>query len=251
MSASTPDSRILVRGVYGHDTSDTGYTLQVRAGFNTFDANPDRATLDSLGAAGVKAFVWLGAYSNTTCSWEHGDAWIRDRVQSVAGSSAVLAYYLGDEPLAGRCPQAPAMFKARTGLVHQIAPGQPTLTVISAFDSGKSYPYAIWKGTTDILGFDIYPCRQGVTGCSFDRIDAAIEAIRAAGIDRYWAVIQAFEDSYYRLPTPEELHEEFQHWRRSDMSGYLVFSWNYLNVNLEDRHEVVDQLRAENAISLG
>lgn len=249
-AASAPAAPLGVRGVYGHDTSDSGYSLQASVGFNTFDANPDRATLDGLGAAGLKAFVWLGAWSNITCNWEHDDAWIQDRVEAVAASSGVLAYYLGDEPLASKCPRAPAMFRARTALVHQLAPGQPTLTVISAFDAGQAYPYAAWKGATDILGFDVYPCRQGVAQCSFDRIDGAIDAIRAAGITRYWAVIQAFSDAYYRMPTPGELHEEFQHWRRSDMSGYLVFSWSYLASNLESRPDEVDQLRTENAASL-
>ena len=236
--------------MYGHDTSSNGFTLQANAGFNTFDANPYPDDLGPLTAHGVKAFVWLGAWRNASCAWEHDDAWIRSHVAPIASSPAVLAYFLGDEPLASKCPKAPAMFKARTALVHQIDPVHPTFTVISASDAGVTFPYAQWKGTTDILGFDVYPCRRVDAQCDFSRIDEAVAAIQSAGITDYWAIIQAFQDDYYRLPTPSELHEEFQHWRKSALSGYLVFSWEYGSLSLESRPDEVRQLELENSLPL-
>src|SRR6266704_2583241 len=87
-------------------------------------------------AATTTPTPWLGAWRNASCAWEHDDAWIRSHVAPIASSPAVLAYFLGDEPLASKCPKAPAMFKARTALVHQIDPVHPTFTVISASDAG-------------------------------------------------------------------------------------------------------------------
>jgi hypothetical protein len=239
-----------VRGVYGRDSSATGYALQAGLGFNAFDVGTDRERLDALEGAGLKAIVWLGAWSNDTCTWEHDEAWIRARVGADVDSHAIAAYYLGDEPRVSKCPAAPAMFKARTALVHEVDPSHPTLTVISAFDAGQIFPYTAWRGASDILGFDVYPCNRVAAQCDFDRIDAAVGAIHNAGITRYWAVIQAFEDSYYRMPTPDELHEEFARWRRSDISGYVVFSWNYMDFNIELRPDVLRQLEIENSVPL-
>jgi hypothetical protein len=244
------DAYVGVRGIYGRDSSATGYALQAGLGFNAFDVGTDRDRLDALERAGLKAIVWLGAWSNDTCTWEHDDAWVRAQVSAAATSHAIAAYYLGDEPRISKCPTAPVIFKARTALVHEVDPRHPTLTVISAFDAGHMFPYSKWRGASDILGFDVYPCNRTQAQCDFDRIDAAVGAIRNAGITRYWAVIQAFEDSYYRMPTRGELHEEFARWRRSDISGYVVFSWNYMNFNLELRPEVLRQLEIENSIPL-
>ncbi|HLB77014.1 MAG TPA: hypothetical protein VJO72_08275, partial [Candidatus Dormibacteraeota bacterium] len=54
------------------------------------------------------------------------------------------------------------------------------------------------------------------------------------------------QDSFYRLPTPQELATEFTHWDNSSMSGYFVFSWNYLGLSLETFPDNVAQLKAEN-----
>lgn len=230
LSSSTPSaaSGYYVRGVYGKDSTPAGFDAMSATGFNTVMALPYKESLDPLVAKGLKGVVWLGAWFNSPrCAFEDDDAKIRSLVSAIAGHPAILAYYLADEPRVTECPAAPALFRQRSALVHSLDPGSKTFTVIQQFENGVSRDYAPWAGTVDIIGFDIYPCNKTRSTCEFTAIDTAITAIAAAGITNYWAIVQDFQDCYYTLPTPEELRTQFDHWNQSQMSGYLVFSWNY------------------------
>jgi phosphatidylinositol-3-phosphatase len=256
-SATSSTSGNYVRGVYGTDSSLGGYDAIASAGFNTVMTDPYLQSLDPLRAKGLKGVVWLGAWLNApTCGFEDDDAKIRSLVSAVAGNPAIVAYYLGDEPLVGECPGAPAMFKQRTALVHLLDPGSKTFTVIQQYEGTIARNYAPWAGSVDILGFDIYPCNKTQSTCDLSAIDSAIRSISAAGITSYWAVIQDFQDCFYRLPTAPELGSEFDHWAGSGMSGYVVFSWNYQSkdascagTTLETHPENVAMLKIENARS--
>jgi hypothetical protein len=244
-----------VRGVYGKDSSPSGSALIEAAGFNTVMTDPYKELLDPLAAKGLKGIVWLGAWMNApTCGFERDDATITSQVTSIAGNPDILAYYLGDEPRVSECPNAPAMFKKRSDLVHTLAPGSLTFTVIQAYENGISHDYSPWAGVVDIVGFDVYPCARTSTTCTFGDIDQAVASIDKAGIKRYWGIVQDFQDCYYRLPTAKEIGGQFDHWARSDMSGYLVFSWNYIAANnscggtsLESYPENIAQLTLENS----
>ena len=252
-SSSTPSN--YVRGVYGKDSSSGGYDAIASAGFNTVMTDPYVQSLDPLAAKGLKGVVWLGAWINApTCGFEDDDAKIRSLVSAVAGNPAIVAYYLGDEPLVSQCPAAPAMFMQRTALVHSLDPGSKTFTVIQQYEGTIARNYAPWAGAVDILGFDIYPCNKAQSTCDLAAIDSAIKSISAAGITSYWAVVQDFQDCYYRLPTPQELGSEFDRWAGSGMSGYFVFSWNYQSndpscagTSLDTHPENVATLKIENA----
>jgi hypothetical protein len=221
-----------VRGVYGKDSSPSGFDVMAAQGFNTVMADPYRPSLDPLAAKGLKGIAWLGAWYNTpTCGFERDDATIRSQVSAIAGDPAIEAYYLGDEPRVSECPLAPAMFKERSQLVHQLDPNARTFTVIQAFENNVTHDYAPWAGTVDVLGFDVYPCARASSACDFSAIDSAITDIRRAGITSYWAVLEDFQDCFYRLPTPAELRGQFDHWAKSGMGGYLIFSWNYQSSN--------------------
>ena len=250
---SLPDS--YVRGVYGKDSSPTGFTEIASLGFNTVMTDPYKERLDPLSAAGLKGIVWLGAWHNApACKFESDDATIRSQVSPIAGHKAILAYYLGDEPKVSECRNAPALFKQRSALVHSLDPTGQTFTVLQAFENGIANDYAPWAGTVDLLGFDVYPCARAASSCEPTNIDTAIAAIHKAKITRYLAVVQDFQDCYYRLPTAPELASQFNHWADSNMSGYLVFSWNYQSANaacagtnLHDHPANLAQLKYENS----
>ncbi len=224
-------------------------------GFNSVMTGPYRELLDPLAGEGLKGVVWLGNFRNAPiCGFDRDDASVTKLVTAIAGDPAVLAYYLGDEPHVSECPMAPSLFKKRSDLVHSLDPGSKTFTVIQASENGISHDYAPWARAVDIIGFDVYPCARTSATCNFGLIDAAIAAIRSAGITRYWAIVQDFQDCYYRLPTPPELRAQFDHWARSNMSGYFVFSWNYQSIDpkcvgeaLDRQPDNIAELKYENA----
>lgn len=108
---------------------------------------------------------------------------------------------------------------------------------------------AMFAGTVDIIGLDRYPCKISLNGCDYSVIDRQAAETDRLGI-RYWGVIQAHGDDYYKLPTPAELHEEFVHWRATNMEGYLVFSWRWPEIDpslwLANHPELQAQLAEEN-----
>jgi hypothetical protein len=209
-----------VRGIYDRDFSVTGFVDEQALGFNFIDSGPWADQMDVLAAQGVKGFVWLGGYSNDTCTFNESDEWVSSHVAAVAGHPGLGAYFVDDEPDAAKCPDAPAQMKARSQLVKSIDPGPPTFLVTYKIDQFK-----LFAGTVDILGLDTYPCSIE-NGCEYAKIDQQAAEADRLGI-RYWGVIQAWGDDWYKLPTPDELHQEFEHWRATNMEGYLVFAWRY------------------------
>jgi fibronectin type III domain protein len=232
-----------VRYVYGDDSSPTGYDLEVANGFTTVEVSPYRDYLDGL-PANAKALLWLGDYDNTTCTWEQSDDRIRTRLTEIAGHPKIAGYFIADEPHVWECPSAPTDVKRRSDLVKSLDPGPPTLVVIQPHSPDN--PFTPYVGTVDVLGVERYPCSYQ-NGCVFSKIDDQVALAEQAGVPRYWAVIQAFHDSWYRYPTVDELHEEFLHWRASRMSGYLVFAWSWDGDGLENHADLLQALREENA----
>lgn len=209
-----------VRGIYGRDQSRTGFDTQAALGFTAMDAGPYPDQLRALRRRGLTGVVWLGPYSNDTCSFEHSDAWVRRHVSAVAGSPAIAAYFIDDEPDGVKCPHAPEQFRARSALVKRIDPRPPTLMVTYHVDQLQLFAH-----TVDVIGLDHYPCSIQ-HGCDYSKIVAEAAEADRLGI-RYWGVIQAYGDEWYKLPTPEELHMQFSFWRSTRMEGYLVFAWRW------------------------
>ncbi len=237
---------VFPRGIYGTAATASDYDRASRTGFNAVMTSAFKADLDALQAAGLKGVVWLGQGYNTQCVWQYDDAWVRTHVSAIAGHPAILAYYLGDEPSVSLCSEAPARYRARTNLVHSLDPDHPTFTVLQVSDHGNRFDYAPWLGTVDIVGLDVYPCNHTDSTCDFSKIDAAVAAAVQAGYTRFWAVVQDFQDTFYRVPTPDELRAEFEHWDRSAMSGYFVFSWSWKGFSLDTLPDNVAELKQEN-----
>jgi hypothetical protein len=233
-----------VRGVYG--SCSAGFDTVLAAGFNAVTVGAYREELDQLAAVGLQGVVWLGSWDDSTCSFEYDEEWVTSHVEAIQGHPAILAYQITDEPKASDCPTAPQEIRARSDLVKGIDPTNPTYVVIQASDGQSQHPYEKFAGTTDIMGIDIYPC-SFEDGCRMEKIDQAVAALEQDGVPRYWALIQAFEDDYYRMPTATELHAQFARWRSSAMEGYFVFSLNYQDDQLETHRDLLAALRQENA----
>ena len=239
-----PRAKLPIRAIFDRDASPTGFDDQAALGFTTFDSGPWPEELDALAARELQGFIWLGGYSNERCEFRESDAWVREHVTAVAGHPAVAAYLIDDEPLAKECPTAPAQVRARSDLVKSLDPGPPTFVVLYRVDE-------LWRfaGAVDILAVDRYPCSIR-HGCDFTKIDEAIAEVERLGV-RYWAVIQAHGDEWYRVPTAEELHQQFLRWRASRMEGYFVFAWHWPDEEpslwLANHRELQAQLARENA----
>ena len=235
--------RYAVRGIYGQGSASRWFDGPVAIGFNLIDTGPYPEELSQLTARGVKGFVWLGGYSNTTCEFNRSNAWVRSHVAEIAGDPTVGAYFIDDEPDVERCPDAPRQIRARSRMVKASDPGPPTFVVT----------YRTWQlrrlvGTVDVIGLDHYPCTIE-HGCDYAKIGEQAAVADRLGI-RYWGVIQAHGDDWYKVPTRDELHFQFVHWRATKMEGYLVFAWNWPREHrslwLANDPELKRQLRIEN-----
>jgi hypothetical protein len=216
--------------------ADGGFSTIAAAGINLIDSGP--GTVDDL-TAGLKGMVWVGDYSSS-CTWEVSDAQLRSYVTAHIADPKVGVWFISDEPDPS-CPNAFADHAARSALIHSIDPNAKTLTVVDA-NSGQATLDQIpkWKGTADIIGLDPYVCWQG-QACHYAWIDTVANTATSAGLN-FWGVVQAFGDpagggysmctvtfgcGKARLPTPDELHQQFVSWRASPMTGYLAFAWRW------------------------
>jgi hypothetical protein len=246
LTATRPDTErpYAVRGIYDRDLSPSGFDQEQAIGFNFIDSGPYAEEITALARAGLTGFIWLGGYSNDSCTFSRSDAWVRSHVAAIAGNPGVGAYFIDDEPDAARCPGAPAQMKARSDLVKSLDPGPPTFLVTYRVDQLRFF-----AKTVDIIGLDHYPCSIA-HGCDFAKIDQQAAEADRLGI-RYWGVVQAYGDNWYKVPTPAELHQEFVHWRATNMDGYLVFAWRYPDGRpslwLANRPALKAQLAIENA----
>jgi hypothetical protein len=232
-----------VRGVYGRDSSASGVSLLSAVGFDSVTVGPWKEELDALAAAGMRGVVWLWDYDDARCAFEKDDRWVRRVVRAIAGHPAILAYQVADEPSFARvdpgCPDVPGQVRARSDLIHSLDPGPPTYVVIPTWDGREAYPYQHFAGTTDVMGLDVYPCWHQTPECQMEIIDDAIAEADEDGVPRYWAVLQDFDDGWYRSPTAAELDEQFARWAGSRMEGYFVYHWNEGDVEAKPDHLAV------------
>jgi hypothetical protein len=262
--APDPPPRYERRGLFSREV-DGSFTAIAGLGFNLIDSRP--SNVDEL-TNGLEGMVWVGNYDNATCAFDMSDEELRAHVEALAGDPKVGVWFVSDEP-SPECADVYAEHRARTELIKTIDPSAEVLIVVdgnSAQETLNQLPH--WKGVADHIGLNPYTCWQGQP-CRLEWIDRVAEAADAAGLG-YWGVLQAFGEpegegftmcsttsgcGKPRLPTPEELHEQFERWRATAMSGYLVFEWRWPDhapeVWLANQPSLQAQLAEENAWTEG
>ncbi len=255
-SPAPPSAGGFPRGMY-ENIDGTHNALFQSLGFTAVNVSPSRDALDALVPLGLRGMVWIGDYDNVSCRFEVSDATIAAEVDAIRGHPAILGYYIADEPEQAleNCPSVASDVAARSRLVRLHDPGRPTYAVISngAYVPGHTieyYPYHYFVGTVDLMGLDIYPCRQPASApCNFADIDRAVAAADTQGVPHYLAVLQDFTDSTWRRPTPQEMRTQFDHWAKSRMEGYFIFSWDWAGNSLDGNSAQQSELQTENARS--
>jgi hypothetical protein len=220
-----PPSRYMTDSVR-HEVETAG------AGYNLLDVNANPAQVAEL-PSGTSALVWVGDYDNSTCAFQMSDAELRERIGALAQSGRVVGYYISDEAHASSCPTAPAQITGRSELIHVLAPGAFTYQVLD--DPGE---FRLFAHTSDVIGIDPYPCSYQ-NGCNFKKILEWATEARAAGITHLWGVVQVFQDSWYRYPTPDELVTILRQWFYAHVEGEQTFSWDWAGNSLSDQPKLL------------
>jgi len=215
--------------------------VTARYGYRLVDATPSQV---SMVGPGQKALVWVGNYDKVSCVWQTTDAQIKYWISTfhLDTSDKVYGYYIADEPDGSRCSNAPHDIAIRTALIHRLDPAHPVTYVVLEHPD----QYTLYAGAEDIIGADPYPCHWGAP-CDMTKIPDAIAALRAAGIARYWGVLEAFQDSYYRYPTADELTAMIKQWQASAWSGEQTFAWAWAGNNLSDHPDLLAVLAKLNS----
>jgi hypothetical protein len=228
--------------------SDAAAKDAIANGWNLIDVG-SQWSADHL-PPGARGLVWVGDYDNGSCTWQVSDSDLKSTVTAARNDARVFGFFISDEPNPISCPNAPAQHKARSALIHSIAPGTKTVIVLDSNGfKGQATRDALdqlpsWKGAADYIGLDPYPCYQG-SPCDFSWIDRTIAAANAAGLN-YWGVIQAFDDSDWRWPTPAELTHMLKQWSASRESGSMTFAWTWSGHTLTDQPRLLALLRQFN-----
>ncbi|GHF42903.1 hypothetical protein [Streptomyces griseosporeus] len=213
-----------------------------RYGYSLADVNP--AHLDET-PAGQRALVWLGGYDKENCGWKWSDDEVKKQFEryGLAGSTRVAGYFVADEPNTNlNCPQAAADVRERAALVRSLDPDTDRFTLVNVDDPNQ---FADFRGTTDVMSVDVYPCLVGKP-CDWSKIPNAIARLREAGVTRYMGMLQAFSFEQWRWPTADELSGMIAQWQRSDWEGQLTFAWEYAGGRLADHPDLLKVLRRLN-----
>ncbi|MCH5670807.1 hypothetical protein [Streptomyces gilvus] len=216
--------------------------VTARYGYSLIDVTPERVSKIT---NDQRALVWLGGYDKVRCVWNWSDAEVRQRFSryDLARSSRIVGYFVADEPNTDlNCPGAAADVRERSALVRSLDPDHRRFTLVNVDDPRQ---FASFRGTTDVMSVDVYPCLVGKP-CDWALIPRALQALRKAGVTRYMGMLQAFSYQQWRWPTAAELTGMIAQWQRSDWQGQLTFSWQYKGGRLADHPELLRVLKRLN-----
>lgn len=221
---------------------DTAVANTAQYGFHFVDVTPSEIASVAQGQQGL---VWLGGYDDATCTWSWSDARVIALFDEyeLANTPRTGGYFLADEPNTARtCPTAAADVRARARLVRSLDRDPQHFTLVNIDDPAQFRAFA---ESVDVIGTDPYPCRAG-RGCDWSLIPAYIAALRAAGVRRYVALLQAFGAGDWRWPTAGELERMIAQWQKSDWSGEITFAWSYDGGRLLDHPDLLSVLQRLN-----
>jgi hypothetical protein len=227
------------RGIY--TTTGADFARIAELGFHTVIVNPKAALLDEIHSHGLTAMIYIGGYDNHACVFGWPDDKVSTRVELVKDHPASDMYYIADEPHT-TCPNVAQQIRSRSQLIKSIDP-----TASTAIAENKADSFATLANTTDVMILSIYPCSH-LRGCVLSKIDAAMNAVRAAKVEHPWAAPQSFGDDYYRVPTPDELQAIIDRWRAQGVEGFFTYTWNCCGdpETLANHPELWDTWRREN-----
>jgi len=209
------------------------------AGWNLLDVN-SKAQADAL-PAGTRGLIWLGDYDNSTCAWEKSESTLMRTLAGTADDRKVVGFLFSDEPDPRACPEAPAQHRARSRLIHELAPGKLTVMVADSNLGAESLTQIpLWLGAADRVALDPYPCYRAKQ-CDYSWISTVIRTADAAKLP-YWGVVQAFADKTWRWPTPAEARRILSLWSASRASGIMTFAWRWDGKELRSRPALLDVL---------
>jgi hypothetical protein len=214
----------------------------VAYGWNLIDVS-GKSEADAL-PRGTRALLWVGDWSNDSCTWQISDADLTRQVRATANDKHVAGYYYSDEPDPVACPDAPAQHMARSKLIRGLAPAKFTVMVASSNSDSSPAELPLWRGAATFVGIDPYPCYRAKP-CDFGDVTRMIRAADRAHI-RYWGVLQAFGDDGWRWPTASELTTLTGIWGRSHAEGSMTFSWTWDGQSLAGKPNLLRVLREFN-----
>jgi hypothetical protein len=178
------------------------------------------SNLRTIAAAGDKAWVTAGHWSDSTESFSLSQSKAVSDVAAACATGAVQGIYVAGEPdetLASIPAADIAAIKARATALKAACPSAQT--IMAYYDA---YSLFRWAGVTDAVALDIYPSRDGFNDGLITQLAAAANA---AGI-KYYGVVGAFTDgASYVLPTAAQLSEMFATWQATNELGWVVYSW--------------------------
>jgi hypothetical protein len=208
------------------DMTDPDLATVKGMGFDMVVCNAVLAELDRCQAADLKGIVWLGKYYDDNdidgpqCTFQKSDAEITTLVNLVKNHPAVAYYFLDDEPHE-LCPNVRQQFLDRNALVKSLDPNHPTLV-----SENRTSAFATLANVSDILIAIAYPCNV-TDGCTSTNIPERLTALQAAGVNRFWAIRQTFNETgatpYYIYPGAADYAAQSAQWDNSACEGELAF----------------------------
>jgi hypothetical protein len=197
-------------------------------GFTHAMVDPDPAQLARLAAAGLRAVLWGGNYDDTGCAWNWSDATFTQKVNAAKASpyiGLVDVVFVADEPhsaASGGCAASPQHMRERVALSRSLLPAVQTM-----ISENRSADFGNLANIADIFAPVRYPCSYA-SGCVLSKIDQHVAAMTAAGVTKWWAVVQSFREpygGYYRAPTATELRQIIDRWKSFAPDGLFAYAW--------------------------